>query len=291
MKLGVETPERLVDVSRLPHDAIEELPGGGLRIGAAVRNSDLAVHPSVRERYPVLSQALLAGASGQLRNLATVGGNLLQRTRCSYFQDVTKPCNKRRPGSGCPAREGEHRNLAILGHSEHCVATHPSDMAVALAALSRDVHVAGHDRPRIPLNAGFPPPARRRAPARHEPRARRPDHRDRARRRAARPPLHLPQGPRAGLVLVRGHLRRRRARACATASSRSAGSPSAASPTCRGGRREAEAALRGKPRHASRASKPPPTPSWPERSRCATTPTRSRSTRNVLVNTLTELCA
>jgi xanthine dehydrogenase YagS FAD-binding subunit len=143
MKLGVATPDRLVDVTHLPHDAIEELSGGGLRIGAAVRNSDLAVHPAVRERYPVLSQALLAGASGQLRNLATVGGNLLQRTRCSYFQDVTKPCNKRRPGSGCPAREGEHHNLAILGHSEHCVATHPSDMAVALSALGAAVLVHG----------------------------------------------------------------------------------------------------------------------------------------------------
>jgi xanthine dehydrogenase YagS FAD-binding subunit len=150
MKLGVATPERLVDVSRLPHDAIEDVPGGGLRIGAAVRMSDLAVHPLVRERYPVLSQALLAGASGQLRNLATIGGNLLQRTRCSYFQDVTKPCNKRAPGSGCPAREGEHRNLAILGHSEHCVATHPSDMAVALAALGAVVHLHGGGTAPIP---------------------------------------------------------------------------------------------------------------------------------------------
>ncbi len=143
MKLGVATPDRLVDVSRLPHGAIEALPDGGLRVGAAVRMSDLAVHPLVRERCPVLSQALLGGASGQLRNLATIGGNLLQRTRCSYFQDVTKPCNKRRPGSGCPAREGEHHNHAILGHSEHCVATHPSDMAVALAALDATVHVHG----------------------------------------------------------------------------------------------------------------------------------------------------
>ncbi|MEA2288243.1 MAG: xanthine dehydrogenase YagS FAD-binding subunit, partial [Solirubrobacteraceae bacterium] len=132
MKLGVETPERLVDVSRLPFGDIEELPGGGLRIGAGVRNSDLAASPAVRERYPLLARALLSGASGQLRNLATVGGNLLQRTRCGYFQDVSKPCNKRRPGSGCPAREGDHRNLAILGHSEACVATHPSDMAVAM---------------------------------------------------------------------------------------------------------------------------------------------------------------
>jgi xanthine dehydrogenase YagS FAD-binding subunit len=141
MKLGVVAPDRLVDVSRLPHAEIEERGDGGLRIGAAVRNSELAVHPAVRDRYPVLSEALRAGASAQLRNLATVGGNLLQRTRCPYFQDVTKPCNKRSPGSGCPARTGEHRNLAILGHSEHCVATHPSDMAVALAALGATVHV------------------------------------------------------------------------------------------------------------------------------------------------------
>ena len=152
MKLGVAEPQRLVDVSKLPFDAIEETPEGRLRIGAAVRNTDLAAHPLVRERYPVLSQALLAGASGQLRNLATVGGNLLQRTRCSYFQDVTKPCNKRRPGSGCPAVEGEHRNHAILGHSEHCVATHPSDMAVALAAIGASVHVLGANGERtIPI--------------------------------------------------------------------------------------------------------------------------------------------
>jgi len=145
MKLGVETPERLVDVSRLPFDRIDELPDGGLRIGAAVRNSDVSAHRAVRDRYPLLALALLSGASGQLRNIATVGGNLLQRTRCSYFQDVSKPCNKRRPGSGCPAREGEHRNLAILGHSEACVATHPSDMAVALAAIGAHVRVTGPD--------------------------------------------------------------------------------------------------------------------------------------------------
>jgi xanthine dehydrogenase YagS FAD-binding subunit len=152
MKLGVETPERLVDVSRLPFDRIEDVPGGGLRIGAAVRNSELAADRSVRERYPLLALSLLSGASGQLRNVATIGGNLLQRTRCGYFQDVSKPCNKRRPGSGCPAREGDHRNLAILGHSEACVATHPSDMAVALAAIGAEVHVAGPDGERtIPI--------------------------------------------------------------------------------------------------------------------------------------------
>jgi xanthine dehydrogenase YagS FAD-binding subunit len=143
MRLGVEEPDLLVDVSGLPYDRIETSAGGGLRIGAAVRNSDLASDRLVRERYPVLAEALLDGASGQLRNLATVGGNLLQRTRCRYFQDVTKPCNKRDPGSGCPAREGEHRNLAILGWSERCVATHPSDMAVALAALDAVVLVDG----------------------------------------------------------------------------------------------------------------------------------------------------
>jgi len=152
MKLGVEAPERLVDVSRLPFDAIEETADGGLRIGAAVRNSAVAADRRVRERYPLLALALLSGASGQLRNVATTGGNLLQRTRCAYFQDVSKPCNKRRPGSGCPAREGDHRNLAILGHSAACVATHPSDMGVALAAIGAEVHVAGREGERtIPI--------------------------------------------------------------------------------------------------------------------------------------------
>jgi xanthine dehydrogenase YagS FAD-binding subunit len=152
MKLGVESPDVLVDVTRLPHDRIEELDGGGLRIGAAVRNSDLAASRLVRDAYPVLAQAVLAGASGQLRNMATVGGNLLQRTRCAYFTDVTKACNKREPGTGCPARAGHHRNHAILGHSEACVATHPSDMAVALAALGAIVRVEGQDGPRsIPM--------------------------------------------------------------------------------------------------------------------------------------------
>ena len=152
MKLGVEQPETLVDVTRLPFGDVEELPGGGLRIGAAVRNGDLAAHPGVRRAYPMLAQAVLAGASGQLRNMATVGGNLLQRTRCAYFTDVTKPCNKREPGTGCPARDGHHRNHAILGHSDACVATHPSDMAVALAALDASVHVEGFDGTRtIPM--------------------------------------------------------------------------------------------------------------------------------------------
>jgi CO/xanthine dehydrogenase FAD-binding subunit len=153
MRLGVEAPGVLVDVTKLTgHDRIEETDAGGLRIGAAVSNSELAVDARVRTRYPVLAQALLHGASGQLRNLATVGGNLLQRTRCAYFTDVTKSCNKREPGSGCPAREGHHHNHAILGHSEHCVATHPSDMAVALTALGATVHVQGRGGARtIPI--------------------------------------------------------------------------------------------------------------------------------------------
>ncbi|WP_424532131.1 FAD binding domain-containing protein [Sphaerisporangium viridialbum] len=152
MRLGVVSPGTLVDVTRIAADAVEETPGGGLRVGAAVRNGDLAAHPLVRRRYPMLAQAVLSGASGQIRNMATVGGNLLQRTRCPYFQDVGKPCNKRVPGSGCPARTGAHRNLAILGHSESCVATHPSDMAVALVALGAVVHVEGREGPKsVPM--------------------------------------------------------------------------------------------------------------------------------------------
>jgi xanthine dehydrogenase YagS FAD-binding subunit len=154
MRLGVEAPELLIDVGDLPFGRVEETDDGGLMIGAGVPNSDLAAHPLVRERQPLIADALLQGASGQLRNRATTGGNLLQRTRCLYFQDVTKPCNKREPGSGCPAIDGEHRNLAILGWSERCVATHPSDLAVALAALCAVVHVEGPQGARaIPFEA------------------------------------------------------------------------------------------------------------------------------------------
>lgn len=155
MKLGVERPATLVDVTRLPLDTIEELPDGSLRVGATVRNSDLAAHPTVRDRWPALSQALLAGASGQLRNAATTAGNLLQRTRCPYFQDVTKPCNKRDPGSGCGARDGVHRDHAVLGHSAHCIATHPSDMAVALSALDARVELYGAQGARSVAAAEF----------------------------------------------------------------------------------------------------------------------------------------
>ena len=143
MKLGVMQPDVLVDVRRLTSGEIEDLPDGGLRIGAAVTNSELAADRRVRSRYPVLSQALLAGASGQLRNLATTGGNLLQRTRCVYFYDTTTSCNKREPGMGCSALEGRNKDHAIFGASRHCVATHPSDMAVAMAALDAVVLVRG----------------------------------------------------------------------------------------------------------------------------------------------------
>jgi len=143
MKLNVEMPDRVLDINRLPLDRIEVTPDGGLKIGATVRNSDLANHSKVQKDYAVLSQAIRQGASAQIRNMATVGGNLLQRTRCVYFRDTAMPCNKRETGSGCPAITGHNRTLAILGASEHCIATHPSDMCVAMAALEATVHVQG----------------------------------------------------------------------------------------------------------------------------------------------------
>ncbi len=143
MKLNVERPGQVVDINRLALDKVEPLAGGGLKIGATVRNSDLANHPVVQHDYAVLSQAILAGASGQLRNMATTGGNLLQRTRCMYFRDSAMACNKREPGTGCSAIDGANRTLAILGTSEHCIATNPSDMNVAMAALEATIHVQG----------------------------------------------------------------------------------------------------------------------------------------------------
>ena len=152
MKLNVEKPTTLVDINHLPLSRIENLPDGGFRIGAMVRNSDLAHHEGVRSRFPVLSEALLSGASPQLRNMATVGGNLMQRTRCYYFRDVGYACNKRQPGSGCPAIQGYNRIHAVLGGSDKCIATHPSDMAVALVALDAMVHLRGADGERqIPV--------------------------------------------------------------------------------------------------------------------------------------------
>ena len=143
MKLNVETPDRVLDINRLPFDKIEDTSDGGLTIGATVRNSDLAYHAKVQRDYSVLSQAILQGASAQIRNMATVGGNLLQRTRCVYFRDTAMPCNKREPGTGCPAITGHNRTLAILGTSDQCIATNPSDMCVAMAALDAMIHIQG----------------------------------------------------------------------------------------------------------------------------------------------------
>src|SRR5215510_4272549 len=143
MKLNVEIPARVLDINRLPLDKIEVASDGSVNIGAMVRNSDLAHDAKVQQAYSVLSQALLQGASAQIRNMATVGGNLLQRTRCVYFRDTAMACNKREPGSGCPAITGHNRTLAILGVSEHCIATNPSDMCIALAALEATVHIQG----------------------------------------------------------------------------------------------------------------------------------------------------
>jgi xanthine dehydrogenase YagS FAD-binding subunit len=143
MKLNVLQPQSVVDINILPLDRVEAVPGGGLRIGALVRNSDLANHEAVRKNYAVLSEALLSGASPQLRNMATTGGNLLQKTRCYYYRDINYPCNKRQPGSGCAALDGFNRIHAVLGGSDQCVATHPSDMAVAMMALEATVHAQG----------------------------------------------------------------------------------------------------------------------------------------------------
>lgn len=156
MKLDVERPLHVIDINHLPLDQVESTPDGCLKIGALVRNADLATLPEVQRDYAVLSQALLAGASGQLRNMATTGGNLLQRTRCVYFRDIHSACNKREPGSGCPAIDGYNRNLAILGASDHCIATNPSDMNVALTALEASIVIQGNKGERqVPINDFF----------------------------------------------------------------------------------------------------------------------------------------
>ncbi|MBM0106841.1 xanthine dehydrogenase family protein subunit M [Steroidobacter sp. S1-65] len=159
MKLEIEQPRHLIDVNSLPLSSIEPLPGGALRIGALVRNSDLAADSRIRREYPLLSQALLAGASGQIRNQATTAGNLLQRTRCYYFYDPRMPCNKRVPGSGCAALNGFNRIHAVLGASDHCIATHPSDMAVAMTALDARVETLSAAGARsFPIDQLYRPP-------------------------------------------------------------------------------------------------------------------------------------
>ncbi len=159
MRSDIEHPTTLIDITHLPLKEIEELPNGTVRIGALATNSQVAAHPLIRTRYPVLAQAILAGASGQLRNMATVGGNLLQRTRCHYFYDTASPCNKRTPGEGCTALTSHARNHAVLGTSPHCIATHPSDMCVALTALTATVATATTEGTRrIPIEAFHRPP-------------------------------------------------------------------------------------------------------------------------------------
>src|SRR4029077_9750427 len=155
MKMDVEQPTAIIDITRLPLKQVEGMPGGGLSIRALVRNTDLAYHPLVEQRYPVLASAIMAGASQQLRNMASTGGNLLQRTRCHYFYDTATPCNKREPGSGCYAVDGHNRMHAILGSSDACIATHPSDMCVALAMLEAKVHVSGASGDRVIAFADF----------------------------------------------------------------------------------------------------------------------------------------
>ena len=155
MKMDVERPTKVIDITRLPLKQVENTPAGGLRIGALVRNTDLAYHPLVEQRYPVLASAIMAGASQQLRNMATTGGNLLQRTRCPYFYDTAAACNKREPASGCSAIDGHNRGHAILGGSDACIATHPSDMCVALAVLEAKVHVSGASGDRVIAFADF----------------------------------------------------------------------------------------------------------------------------------------
>ena len=155
MQMDVERPTKIIDITRLPLKQVENTPGGGLRIGALVPNTDLAYHPLVEQRYPVLASAIMAGASQQLRNMASTGGNLLQRTRCHYFYDIATPCNKREPGSGCSAIDGYNRMHAILGSSDACIATHPSDMCVALAMLDSKVHVSSASGDRVIAFAEF----------------------------------------------------------------------------------------------------------------------------------------
>jgi xanthine dehydrogenase YagS FAD-binding subunit len=189
MKENVERPSRVIDISRLPLKAVEETPEGGVRIGALVPNSDLAWHPTIEQRYPLMASALLAGASQQLRNMASTGGNLLQRTRCHYFYDTATPCNKREPNAGCSALQGLNRQHAILGHSEACIATHPSDLCVALAALDRP---GGRALGRI---FGLSPSSRKHAAARHQSASARDHHSGRVACKGLCRALQLPEDP------------------------------------------------------------------------------------------------
>ena len=211
MKVDVEQPTLLIDITRLPLKTVEETADGGLRIGALVPNSDLAYHPLVEQRYPLLASAILAGASQQLRNMASTGGNLLQRTRCAYFYDTTTPCNKRQPGNGCSAIDGHNRMHAILGASDACIAVHPSDMCVVLAALDAKVRVMGPAGERVIAFADFHRLARRHAQCRYQPEAGRDHHGGRAAGQGLCVQLQLSQDPRPAVLRVRAGVDRGRA--------------------------------------------------------------------------------
>ena len=213
MKENVARPTRLIDITGLPLTEIEETDAGGLLIGALVPNSDLAYDARITKRYPLLSSAILAGASAQLRNMASTGGNLLQRTRCLYFYDTTTPCNKREPGSGCSAIDGFNRMNAIFGWSEACIAVHPSDMCVALAVLEATVHVSGPKGDRAIPFADFHRLPGDTPDRRHQPCRRRNHHRDRAAGRGVRAQLQLSEDQRPPLLCLRLGVRRRRSQA------------------------------------------------------------------------------
>ena len=237
MKLQIETPTRLVDIASLPLAGIEETAEGGLRVGARVTNSALAADMRVRRLYPLLSRAILAGASTQLRNKATTGGNLLQRTRCPYFYDTTKPCNKRTPGAGCAALGGINRMNAVLGVSDHCIAAHPSDMAVAMTALDARVETVAHDGAArtIPIDALYLPPGRyasyrdRAGAGRTDPLG--------AATAAAAGAADLSQGARPRFLCIRAGFGRGRRRARGRQTARARAWRSGAFPTSRGDRR------------------------------------------------------
>jgi xanthine dehydrogenase YagS FAD-binding subunit len=195
LRLNVRQPSRLVDINALPLTRVEDLPDGGLRIGALARMSDVAEAPGVVQRFPVIAQALVLGASAQLRHMASMGGNLLQAVRCSYFRDPRAACNKREPGSSCAALEGINRGHAVLGTSRHCIATHPSDVAVALVALDAVVHTQGAGRWASDRDRRLLPAPRRHPPPRASARTWRADRGDRGASGAAGAHLAVPQGP------------------------------------------------------------------------------------------------
>ena len=283
MKYDVEKPSRLIDISRLGLDGIEDAPNGGLRLGARVSNNDAAYDATVARRYPLLSSAFLAGATGQLRNMATIGGNLLQRTRCYYFYDVATACNKREPGSGCPAKTGVNRIHAILGASESCIAINPSDMNVALAALGASVRVAGPSGERVIPFADF-----HRLPG-DEPqrdttlRGRRDHHRRRSAGGRVRRKPHLPQAPRSRLLCVRARFGRGRPKDPGRRDRGRAHRALAASRTSRGASRRR--------RLCSRASSPKPSCFKARRTRCSRAPRATPAMRSRSISRIARSCA